>query len=1199
MNKRWRSTIGTGSTCHIAMSLVPLAVGLAWPLLGQELSDDDRLWRERIGYNPQVHGTLPQTSDDDVIGRLPYAYYPTPNQIEVMFDFAAAVKQLLEGVVAPAAPPSELRVVVYPLAGAEPVASQRIVLDERGRGHGLFTLPKLAAGVYRVEYAFGGVVLPASRTFRRSYFAFEGCTLGSEHKVYAPFTPVVVQGRTVSVVERSYTVNAQGLFDSVVSQGREMLAAPMALVVELENGERVSWSDDRVAGQALHPDTAVFETAAQGSGLGVQGSVTVEEDGCAKIELTLRPEADRQQSAAPDSNRQQATGLGVTRAWLEIALKESEAPLCHLVGMNSMRHNYAGHVPRGGRIVWLNQPWRPARFEVEPFPEGEIPASYEVWDATRNMHWGSQRWDFAPYVWLGAEERGLAWFGDHVQGYARAGGRGIQRLAIEPGRVVLRVELIQKPVLLDAPRTFEFGLQASPTKPMRPDWRGHQVPGGGGMSVVVWGGFNCSSKYPVNNDWSIVDKIMEGRQTGKVDTAFFEAKVVEHGLQNAKANNEPWLKSVLHFAGREAGRGPKQGTTVYFEEHQTNGNKPEMIEYMDEWADTTWSRFRYYQYSGYQQTPRVVEKGTWGPEVRSANSASHRDFVVYYANEWMRRGVGIYYDNTYPMIDYNRQHFDGRDIRWSSSIWGHREYYKRVWKRSRELMASGESPLPLHIVGHVTNCQVLPYTTWWDATLGVESPGQWAPEPGLSPEQRQKSLDQWGFVILPTPKVGAAGQALPYPPDYLRAMECGRMAGLIPHYRHLLRSEDAFGGIGIGYGATDKPKEEIVRHRQLSDKAMGLVHEIRGGGSAYDHDDIRTLMDAFAEFGYGKPEVRVHNYWDEPPFLAVDNPEVKWIALERRSEAGFRGQGKEADESEVGGQRSEGGSGNQAPSTKHQEPVLALLQSYAAEACEVRIAWAPGAAVLDLFTRRLVDAGVPLAMPEDYGTRLLLVGDPALLAPQAWADGVLLQADFEFGLPPGWRSRGGGAPRIVADSATPGNRVLRIVPGHPSQNVVQGQTAGDYELSFRFRLPELAEKPPHRQFYGFLQLLHRQVGGWPKQSGQVLSLGVQLDGDGQPVLGISYGTRRDGQDETFQAVATNRFGEVGKLVPLDAGWHTIGIAVRGQRHTLAVDGIELFSGETDVTNGGALVLGPGWSSWPDGIPYVEIDDLVCRRPDGR
>jgi len=1148
-----------------------------------QLSEDDIRWREKIGFNPQVHGGGAQRADRDFFPKLPFAYYPSANELEVVFDLAFAKLLLPAGSPPVKEPVAVVDVQVIPAriepaqrekapfyygpeqTGAvqtdRPVATFKLPLDDKGRGIGRFTLPKLEPGNYRVEYAFGGVSLRAAKTFRRTFFEWETNSLGLDHKVYPPFEPVRVSGASVTVVDRTYTVNPQGLFESVVSKGRELLAEPMRLVVELESGEEVAWkagpSAGGVKGQVVHPDTAVFETQAHAAGLGLDGAITVEEDGCARVRMQLGPVS----AGGP--------GVAIKKAWLRIAVKEKEAPLCHMVGLNSMRHNYAGRVPRGGKITWINQTWRPARFEVAAFGS-PAPDSYEVWDGRQQMHWGGEFWNFTPYVWLGAEERGLAWFGNDIGGYETDGERGIQRLRIEPGKVVLHVELLQKPVRLTETRTFEFGLQASPTKPMQPGWRGYAVPGGGGMSVVVWGGFNCADKVPANRDWTIVDKVMEGARTGKADYAWFADYAKQHTtlvnegggakpgtfrqvpLEQAKANGQPWLTALNHFASNAAVLGTDKGITVYFEEHQTSGVYPDVAEFQDEWADNSFSRYRMFDYPF-----------TWGPEVRSANAASYRDFAVFYANEWMRRGVGIYYDNTYPMTDSNRHRLQDRGLGWQNCIWGHRDYYRRVWKRSRELMQSGQVTRPLHTVGHVTNCQVLPYTTWWDATLGVESPGQWQPDtvPPRSPEE-QKRIDKRGYVVLGGPSKDNPGRALPYPPDYLRAMEMGRMAGVISHSRHSLRSDDAFGGLGVGYGSTDKPPPDVMHHRRLSDKAMNMVHEIRGGGSPHDHDGIRTIASAFNLFGYGSPTTTVHNYWDEEPFLKGVNPAIKWIALER-------------------------------PSAAKGEPVLALLQSYDAEACSTTLNLPEGTALLDLFTRQLTPADEPLHFAADYGTRLVLIGDRGRLAPLAWAEAVVMRGDFELGLPPGWKSRGTAAPAIVADPQDSANQVLRIMPAHPSQHSVGGKTAGDYSLSLRFRLPALTTKPPYPQFYGVLQMLHRQIGDWPKQSGQALQLGIQNGKDGKPALALTYATRRAGTIEPFNGITTDRLAETGALIPLDDAWHTLSVTVAGKRHTLAIDDVTLFDGETDVTDGGALVIGPGWADWSPG--FVDIDELVVRR----
>ena len=176
------------------------------------------------------------------------------------------------------------------------------------------------------------------------------------------------------------------------------------------------------------------------------------------------------------------------------------------------------------------------------------------------------------------------------------------------------------------------------------------------MSVVVWGGFICADKVPANKDWTIVDKIIEGHKTGKADYAWFaeyaktHQTIINEGggatpgvlrsvpLEQAQANGQPWLTAVRHFAGLLAGRPAGVGATVYFEEHQTNGAYPEVAEFIDEWSDNSFAH----------SASSTIRRP--GDRRSAANPRSYRDFAVFYANEWMKRGVGIYYDNTFPKV---------------------------------------------------------------------------------------------------------------------------------------------------------------------------------------------------------------------------------------------------------------------------------------------------------------------------------------------------------------------------------------------------------------------------------------------------------------------------------------------------------------------------------------------------------------------
>ena len=62
-----------------------------------------------------------------------------------------------------------------------------------------------------------------------------------------PFLPVRVETKglnhTVSVVDRSYTFGPDGMLTSVISQGHELLAAPMRIVME-EDGVVAQFNDN-------------------------------------------------------------------------------------------------------------------------------------------------------------------------------------------------------------------------------------------------------------------------------------------------------------------------------------------------------------------------------------------------------------------------------------------------------------------------------------------------------------------------------------------------------------------------------------------------------------------------------------------------------------------------------------------------------------------------------------------------------------------------------------------------------------------------------------------------------------------------------------------------------------------------------------------------------------------------------------------
>jgi RNA polymerase sigma factor (sigma-70 family) len=708
--------------------------------------------------------------------------------------------------------PAEAAVRVVDSRTGRVVATGILKLDGSGRGQGRIPVGDLPEGEYAVEHAIGGAAVRLPQTFRREKFPWEGNDLGKGHEVFPPFEPLKADGASVQVVGRSYRVNALGMLDSVQSQGRELLAGPMTVVARA-GGKDLALRPGPVSGRVLFPDLAEFTGGASCEAFAIASKTQVEEDGCCRVEWTLTPGP---KPAALE--------------WLEllIPLKEGEAPLFGWSAQDSMRHHYWGAVPPAGEILWDTEPgkapgWVPAAWTKGA---GPAPADGRVWDSTRNLHWTQGNRDpFVCYVWMGSEERGLAWWADRPGQFAHDGASPIQLVCREPGRVVLRVRVIQQPTLIEKPRRLVFGLQASPTKPRRPDWRTHAVPGGGGLAVVCWGGYYCSSKYPDNRDFAVVDQILrmalESRE-GLEDE--IRRKLRE---QDAKRlwkdlkvfDSDEWVTAQTWFLNPARGK----SCAAYVEEHAHQVRMPEWQVFQDEWSALPFNRFQ-------------GQEGNWG-----VIAPSYHDFVAYYQNEYMRRGVSLYYDNSFPRQERNPYVLDG-EADCAAGLWGLRGYYKRTWKQLQRLeRGKTPPPLPLDFTIHATNCLLLPMHTWCTNILDLEQ---------------------------------AYRKGRPFPPDYTRAMTSGRQAGVIAHGMFPLANYCDY---------RDAARKTWTEEQTLADWAMFQVHEVRCGGTP-DWDRTwkvwRSFRDAMARAGYDDPKAKVINYWKpEAPVAVQGGADVTWMGV--------------------------------------------------------------------------------------------------------------------------------------------------------------------------------------------------------------------------------------------------------------------------------------------------------------------------------
>ena len=233
---------------------------------------------------------------------------------------------------------------------------------------------------------------------------------GASAAVPRPWTPVKVDGETVSVWGRDYAFASNALPVSVKTQGRELLAGPMRIVCADEKGNEIVWAKAGSWVQEADEESATVCAWQDADGVAADVVARVEFDGMAKVSLALVP-----------GPKEPHNSMKVSKAWLEIPFAPGRATL----------FNYS-------------------------------PASWSKLENTGVVK-GDLAWPFRCAVWLGDEASGLCWFTESDAAFSPADPKRAIEVLPRPEGTLLRIRLSEK--MLTQPTTWVFGLQATPVKP--------------------------------------------------------------------------------------------------------------------------------------------------------------------------------------------------------------------------------------------------------------------------------------------------------------------------------------------------------------------------------------------------------------------------------------------------------------------------------------------------------------------------------------------------------------------------------------------------------------------------------------------------------------------------------------------------------------------------------------------------------------
>ena len=685
-----------------------------------------------------VYSCHPAVAEDP--GRAPTGTVTDPkgllvesDGLEFRFSYFPSLDRLRVLVLHPAAKFATWEVALSAQGRSEVLAQRAGKLPMAAAGETI-PLPALADGTYEVKLtliAQDGSRRELQRTFQRKHFPWEKNHLGQDRVVIPPFTPLVasVDPASVSCVLRRHDMDGTGLWKQVVSQGHELLAAPMRLEIESQGKTYIA------AGNRL----ALAEKAAdrvQGGGTWTAGPIAgrtefaFDYDGMMKVTFQLG-----------------TAGQRLDAMQLVIPLKTDEAWLMHAV-TDLLRFHYAGRIPDGKGLLW---DYGGATHERRYTQTGRPDANGKVWDSGHVGRWQLPG-PFVPYIWLGGPERGIAWFAENDRDWSLAADRPTLEIRRQGAVTTLVVHMVTRGVTLARPRTITFGLMATPAKPMpaspvsyRRWWTGppnEKVKNSVGCGLMgacyYWGSAGpCYAFHPAFANYGIYDEFARLRKGGAIDPAFLDKWLAQFTAPEYAANLSTYRAhvnwSLNFFSGGKWSPPPSAGRVGYVMPY-TNGRAinwgEEVHTFLDEWsnidiADPRWpaeerflrSKDGTYRLAAYGKVSAPDETGGIAYAVDPV--PSWQDLVLYEHKRMLETFAdGIYFDNYFLVPNYNPLgpgyiDDEGR-LRAGVNIFGFHDLTKRVAVMQQQM---GRRPM---VFLHMTNANIVPMLSFGTLLLDHE-----------------------------------------------------------------------------------------------------------------------------------------------------------------------------------------------------------------------------------------------------------------------------------------------------------------------------------------------------------------------------------------------------------------------------------------------------------------------------------------------
>ena len=264
-----------------------------------------------------------------------------------------------------------------------------------------------------------------SEPWRHSRLRWLDSTVGIDDEVTAPYTPMTVNGQTVSCLGREVRVAATGFPASIQSNGSEILSSPMSFIVQTADEEAV-WSGGQVEIVKSAPGAVAWESSNADGRFGLRCQAAMEFDGYINFSVSL--------------HAKQATKVSDIR--LEIPFRKDVA--VYMMGLARK----GGYRPREWKWTWdvnraINNVWM-----------GDYNAGLQL-----KLKGPVDTWDIYDLKPAGVP---LSWGNE---------GKGGCTVTEDGDRVIVRAYSGERNLNAGEELLFRFGLLVTPVKPLdRAHW---------------------------------------------------------------------------------------------------------------------------------------------------------------------------------------------------------------------------------------------------------------------------------------------------------------------------------------------------------------------------------------------------------------------------------------------------------------------------------------------------------------------------------------------------------------------------------------------------------------------------------------------------------------------------------------------------------------------------------------------------------